>query len=159
MKPLLVFEEDATIDNHDMMVRFIRGDDWAEYHKKHDYDTYKVERSADKDIFLGLCYGEGGPTMCRELGKSTQWALVTGWGRSECYETFGTRQEAYHARAERGEGYIREIAGDEGQAILDKFDQEVPFVRMLAKSAKKRAQSKGYVRTILNRRLHFPQQG
>ncbi len=58
-------------------------------------------------------------------------------------------------RTEMQKGFVREFAGEEGQAILDGFDEEVPYVRELAKAASSRAEARGCVWTILGRRLNF----
>ena len=61
------------------------------------------------------------------------------------------------SRMESGTVFIREAAGEEGQEILDNFDQEVPYVRALAKAATARGEERGFVRTVLGRQLHFEQ--
>src|SRR5690606_37655219 len=53
--------------------------------------------------------------------------------------------------------FIREVAGLQGQEIIDKFDAAVPFVRALARKASERAESVGFVKTVMGRRLHFEQ--
>src|SRR5690606_31533801 len=45
----------------------------------------------------------------------------------------------------------------EGQAIIDKFDKELPFVRLLAKLCEEKAAQRGYITTVLGRRCRFPQ--
>lgn len=143
------YRNDSKTDNHDMMTRLIHGDEQVD---SWDDKEYKLNRSYCKDIFLGLCYGEGGAKLCREIGKETRWGFF-----GDEVEYFDTRQEAWAAKAKRGIGFVREMAGLQGQLILDNFDKEVPYVRKLAKEAERRAKSLGFVRTILNRRLHFSQ--
>jgi DNA polymerase I-like protein with 3'-5' exonuclease and polymerase domains len=89
-------------------------------------------RKGAKTIFLGLCYGMGGGKLCEDLGLPTK-------------EVFSRRQ-----------GRNIRVAGPEGQAIIDKFDAMVPFVRKLADNLKAAAEKRGYIRTILGRRCHFP---
>lgn len=72
-------------------------------------------------------------------------------------EYYETQQDAMAARMDAGTGYYKEMAGEEGQEILDKFDREAPFVGLLAKAATERAEAKGFVTTIFNRHLHFEQ--
>lgn len=91
-----------------------------------------LDRSYAKQIFLGLCYGMGGAKLCRKLGLPTQWV----W-------------------SERRAAMV-EVAGPEGQKILDKFDETVPFVRMLSKMTSKAAERRGYITTLLGRRARFP---
>jgi DNA polymerase I-like protein with 3'-5' exonuclease and polymerase domains len=151
------YRDNPDTDNHDMMTRLIHGDaqveDWFENDKK----SYKVNRGYSKQIFLGLCYGEGGAKLCEDIGLPTRWALHRGYGSKKETQYFENRHEAWSARAAAGDGIIREVAGLEGQAILDNFDTEVPYVRGIAQKASKRAESVGFVRTIMGRRLHFTQ--
>lgn len=49
-----------------------------------------------------------------------------------------------------------EIAGPEGQAILDKYDAMVPFLKGLAKLCEKKARKSGVVKTTMGRLCHFP---
>jgi DNA polymerase I-like protein with 3'-5' exonuclease and polymerase domains len=73
----------------------------------------------------------GGAKLCRKLGLPTK--IVEGKG-----------------------GRMLEVAGDEGQAILDKFNNEVPFVRATAWAAQEQAKKMGYIVTISGRRCRFP---
>lgn len=152
------YREDPNTDNHDMMTRLIHGDDlvnkWLEEDPK---GIYKVSRGYAKNIFLGKCYGEGDSKVCIDIGLPTAWAVISGYGRNRKVDKFQTRHEAWEAKAELGAGYIREIAGEEGQDIIDNFDEEVPYVKELAKAAMSRAEEKGFVKTIGGRRLHFNQ--
>lgn len=151
------YRNDPNTDNHDMMTRLIHGDSvvdkWLEdaVGKK----IFKVNRGHAKNIFLGLCYGQGGPKLCRAINMPTRWALITGWGSNKRTEFFDYRHEAMAERMNSGNGYVREVAGEEGQAILDNFDAEVPYVSALAKAATARAKEKGFIRTALGRQLNF----
>ena len=93
-------------------------------------DMCGIPRDPAKIIYLGLCYGMGGAKLARSLGLPTKWA------------TIGDRQ--------------REIAGDEAQRILDQFNTNAPFVRQLAYRCEEVAKTRGSIRTILGRVLHFP---
>ena len=150
------YQEDPSTDNHEMMTRLIHGDELVEHWMATDpKGEYKVNRGYSKNIFLGVCYGEGGPKLCRDIGKPTRFAHITGWGERREVRLFEKRQDAMESRMSTGFGYVREVAGAEGQEIMDKFDEEVPYVREVAKSATKRAERLGFVRTIAGRRLHF----
>lgn len=158
------YRDDPTVDNHDMMTRLVNGDDYVnklldkmagEELSAANYKIYKGLRGESKAIFLGLCYGEGGPKLCQDLGKPTRWMLTVGWGRNKDVIYFDKKKDALAERFERQTGYVREAAGEEGQSIIDRFDSKVPFVRMLAKEASDKANSVGFVKTILGRRLHF----
>jgi len=153
------YRDNPKTDNHEMMTRLIHTDElvdlWLRMKKDGD-NSYKVNRGYSKNIFLGLCYGEGGPKLCEDIGKPTRWAHITGYGRTKAIDFFDNRHDAWKARASSGLGFIKEMAGEEGQAIIDNFDAEVPYVRQLAQKASDRAGASGFVRTIMGRRLHFP---
>lgn len=91
----------------------------------------KIGRDRAKNIFLGLCYSMGGAKLCRSIDRPTKWITLQS-------------------------GKSIEVAGDEGQLILDQFDLKVPFIREIAKRAEEAAQTRGYIRTILGRRCRFP---
>ncbi len=74
----------------------------------------------------------GGGKLCRSLGYPTIWKT--------------------HSKS--GEKY--EAAGPEGQAVIDKFDDGVPFVRLLAKRVERKAQQTGFIRTAGGRKCRFP---
>jgi DNA polymerase I-like protein with 3'-5' exonuclease and polymerase domains len=113
-----------------------------------------LKRSHAKIIYLGLCYGEGGAKLCHDLGLATAWAVqVEGRGR----KVFATQDDAMEYCAKAG---IRprywECAGEEGQKIIDTFDQRAPFIRQLASVCKYMAETRGWIRTAGGRILHFP---
>lgn len=151
----LRYQNDPDTDNHDMMTRLVYSDKQVDYWLENSYQAYKVHRGYSKNIFLGLCYGEGGPKLCRDIGKPTRWAVIYGFGSDRRIEFFKNQMEAMAYRTEIQKGYVREMAGEEGQRILDMFDSEVPYVRALARAASNKAESVGCVWTILGRRLNF----
>lgn len=89
-----------------------------------------LDRDSGKIIFLGKCYGMGGAKMCRSLGLPTVWKSIR--------------------------GRMTEIAGPEGQAIADKFDERVPYVTSLARKCSEAAERRGFIRTIGGRKCRFP---
>lgn len=122
------YRNDPTTDNHDMMTKIIHGDDaWDSWDKA----TRKFHRGNAKTIYLGLCYAMGGAKLCKALGLPTKW-ITTRSGKDI------------------------EVAGEEGQALLDLFDTKVPFIKELARRAENRAKIKGMVKTVLGRRCRFP---
>ncbi len=151
----LRYQNDPNTDNHDMMTRLIHGDEQVEKWIADGLGDYKVNRGYSKNIFLGLCYGEGGAKLCRDIKKPTRWMVTYGWGRDKQVEYFETQREAMAYKMQIQRGYIRETAGLEGQNIIDNFDTEVPYVRKLAGAATERAEARGFVSTILGRRLNF----
>jgi DNA polymerase I-like protein with 3'-5' exonuclease and polymerase domains len=150
------YQENPDTDNHDMMTRLIYKDDLVDkWFAEDPKGLYKVHRGYSKNIFLGLCYGEGGAKLCRDIGKPTRWLLTYGWGDNKRNEYFEDQMDAMARREEIQKGFIREVAGREGQEILDNFDFEVPYVRNLAKKATEQANARGFVKTIMGRRLNF----
>jgi DNA polymerase I-like protein with 3'-5' exonuclease and polymerase domains len=133
------YHANPLLDNHDFMAKLTG-----------------LPRKYAKNIFLGLCYGEGGAKLARDLGLPTRWALA-GRGRGRELEYFESREEAIKLRQERGEGYVFEAAGPEAQKIIDAFDQRAPYIRKLADFAKERANKNGFIITAGGRKLHFEQ--
>lgn len=113
-----------------------------QYHENPNLEAYEtiaklasVDRGSSKTITLGVGYGMGGAKLCHRLKLPTRWI-------------FSRRQQR-----------DIEIAGEEGQAVLDKFDESVPFIRVTAKMAEKQAQKVGFVKTTLGRRCRFESDG
>lgn len=90
------------------------------------------DRKRAKTINLGLAYGMGGGKLCRSLGLSTVMKVNSYSGREY------------------------EAAGPEGQAILDRYHSEVPFIRELSKHYGDIALSDGQIRTLSGRLCRFP---
>lgn len=143
------YRNDPTTDNHKLMTEFIHDEEIVAAMSKAEF---KTARGYAKNIFLGLCYGEGGAKLCNDLGLPTRWCLSINRNK----EYFATKHEAYHARASRGSGYIYEAAGEKGQSIIDNFDRNVPYVRQIAQRVSQKANQVGYIKDIIGRRLHFP---
>lgn len=154
-----VYASDPNADNHTLMTQMIHGERQAMWWKENEPKLFKYHRGNSKLIYLGLCYGEGGAKLAHDLNLPTRWAHQTGWGKRMQIRYFETQREAMASREALEEGFYREVAGEEAQAILDKFNTEVPFVGDLADVASKRAQSRGFVTTICGRRLNFPEAG
>ena len=152
LEAVQAYNDNPHIDNHDFMTNLVydinRADDDAYFEKK---------RKFAKQVYLGICYGEGGAKLCHELGLPTRWAHSYGPYRDRKMLYFETREEALLSRVEHEGGYIWETAGEEGQIILDRFDEKAPFIRKLAEVASTRAGQRGFIRTQEGRRLNFPQ--
>ena len=152
------YRKDPNTDNHEMMTRLIHGDQQVEKWLNSGSKEYKVNRGYSKNIFLGVCYGEGGRKLCEDIGLPTRWMYTSGWGEERIVKFYDKQIDAMSERVRLGRGYVRETAGEEGQRILDEFDREVPYVRELANRATERANGRGFVITALGRRLHFERQ-
>lgn len=100
-----------------------------------DYHTFVAElcgipRGQAKIINLALAYGAGGAKLCNSLGLPTR--MVERYGR------------------------VVEVAGEEGQAIIDAYHAGAPFIKALMERCTKVAVERGYIRTIMGRRCRFP---
>lgn len=120
------FREDPSTDNHTAFTKMVHGDDVV------GWADFKKKRDECKQIFLGLCYEMGGPKLCHKLGLPTK--VIEHWKT----------------------GRKMEVAGDEGQALLDKVNERVPYIKLLSQDLQKVAKARGYVKTISGRRCRFP---
>lgn len=93
-----------------------------------------VPRSPAKIINLALAYGKQGASLCRDLGLPTKWIKIR----------VGTPQEREI-----------EVAGDEGQRLLDKHYEAVPYVKEIFELAKSTAIERGYIKTETGRRIRL----
>lgn len=85
-----------------------------------------------KIIYLGLSYSMGGAKLCKTLGLPTVW------------------------RPDK-QGRMREFAGPEGERILRTFHEGAPFIQKLNYMVRDAVQARGYIKTMLGRRVHFPE--
>ena len=141
---------DPNWDNHSMMASFIFGDEYSADDYRAGCKKAKGLRDQSKTIFLGKCYGMGGGKLCRGLDLPTRWMVRD------------TRKRGWHvvpadsdAAREIG-GRPFEMAGVEGQKILDKFAAGVPYVAALTKLVQAAAEQEGFIRTISGRKRRFP---
>lgn len=96
-----------------------------------------LPRKKAKNITLGRMYEMGGAKLCHQLGLPTQWVERRPYGDPD------------------GPVRMVEIAGEEGQAILDQYDASMPFVKLVSKLAIEKAESRGYIKTLEKRRRRF----
>lgn len=83
-----------------------------------------LDKHSAKTIVLGLAYGMGDGKLCHSLG----------------YET-----EPAEFENPQGKIIYFEKAGPEGKALLDKFDEVVPFIRKIQKLCKVRIEKRGFL--------------
>ena len=117
-----------------------------------------LPRKPAKAVFLGLCYGEGGGKLCEDLGLPVRWAVTYKIGENrekKFFESEGLAREFLHQNPEATNVFLWKAAGEEGQRILDQFDERAPHIKELAKAATQKANTQGEVKTILGRTLHF----
>ena len=149
-----LYRNDLTTDNHTMMTRLIHGDAAVDAATK---EVFKKWRTDSKIVFLGLCYGEGGAKLCDDLGLPKRHSLSYGPYKDRTVLYFKSYWEAMNAKVDLGgKGWVKEVAGEEGQEIIDQFVREVPYVPELAKRVSNTAKERGYIKTVMGRRLHFP---
>jgi DNA polymerase I-like protein with 3'-5' exonuclease and polymerase domains len=99
------------------------------------FDEAKTLREKAKTLFLSYCYGKGKGKICKELGFPV-------FPASFISSRTGKKVE-----------YLK--PGPEGQAMLDRFAEKIPFIPMLAAEAQRRAEARGYVITLSGRRCRF----
>lgn len=120
------YRNEPKTDNHDMTARMI-APNWDALPPK----EKKQVRGVAKEIFLGRCYGMGDAKLCHKLDLPTVW------------------------KQDRN-GVLREYAGPEGRALIDRFDAAVAYVPELAKKCQAFVEKHGYIRTIGGRKCRFP---
>lgn len=126
------YNEDPDTDNHQMMA-----------------DITGLPRKEAKIIYLGIMYGEGGPKLCTDLGYGTALKVVY---KGKWYDSHS--DEGIRALELGGRRVV--CAGAQGQAVLDKFNANAPFVQKLSKICDDLAKKRGFIKTILGRRCRFP---
>jgi DNA polymerase I-like protein with 3'-5' exonuclease and polymerase domains len=84
-----------------------------------------------KEIYLAQCYGMGGGKTARKLKRPTIW------------------------KTNERTGFTYEAAGPEAQAVIDRFNRGVPYVKALARMCSRSAKSKKYIVALGNRRVRF----
>jgi len=126
------YNEDPTTDNHQMMA-----------------DLTGLPRKEAKIVYLGIMYGEGGYKLCMDLGYPTTVKVVL---KGRWYEE--DSPEGADALKQGGRRLL--AAGPQGQLVLDRFDQNAPFVRKLSEACSTVAKQRGYIKTVLGRRCRFP---
>lgn len=99
------------------------------------YDVFSsfsgLKRKEAKEVYLGRVYGMGTKKMAGKLGLATKFII--------------NRQQRR-----------LEVAGDEAQAIIDRFDKGVPYGTAMSKLCETQAKARGYIRTYSGRRCRFP---
>jgi len=95
-----------------------------------DLDLKKL-RDDLKEVYLANCYGMGGGKTALKLKLPTE------------------------LKTSRRTGFTYEAAGPEAQAIIDRFNRGVPYVRALASRCAKSAKEKKYIIALGKRRVRF----
>lgn len=122
------YRENPNLDDHQMMS-----------------EMTGLKRDYAKNIFMGLCYGEGEVKLSHECGFPTEWvtaaeqARIRGW-----------------SRVKGDPDRMVEIAGPKGREVFETFHDRAPFVRDLTKRTQEGAEDRGFVRLLDGRKCRFP---
>lgn len=135
--------DDPTTDNHQMMADLTGG---------------RVKRKAAKEIYLGITYGQGDAKTADKIGLPTarcvrpprEWRAPFGTIYHE-----DTDSEKYQEAAAAG-GFEWNGAGFEAREIIETLNREVPYLKEIAKEARKKAEKSGVIRTYFGHVMHFP---
>ena len=121
-------------------------------------DLTSLPRKQAKEINLGLPYGMGGAKFCRMyLGLPTRWAVFRPRTTTAYFETREEASEWCHANSIDCQPI--EVAGVEGQAILDQYHKKLPYTKELMAKTEGASKARGYIITLLGRRRHFIRPG
>lgn len=137
------YRNNPRVDPHSAMASLVYGSDFTE-----------DQRKQAKVMVLGVTYGMGGAKLSKmHLNLPTRW-LVQG-GREKHY--FETRGEALVFRMkQRGKWEIREVAGEEGQQVMDQFHTKAPFIKEFARKVIEKVEATGVLVLLGGRKIHFP---
>jgi DNA polymerase I-like protein with 3'-5' exonuclease and polymerase domains len=103
-----------------------------------------------------MIYELTGVRLGRKTAKNTRLALGYGAGGGKLCETFlhlPTEFKTFDSGPLAGKTI--KVAGPEGQKVMDAFKRGAPFVFELAKLAERKANQRGWIRTLLGRVIHF----
>ncbi len=137
------YRTNPRIDPHAAMARRVYGENFTE-----------DERKNSKVMVLGTTYSMGGAKLCKmHLNVPTRWCVKV--GKQKHY--FNTRPEALEFRIRQTDRCeIREVAGEEGQAVQDKFHEGAPFVRDFTRKVIEKVEATGFLKILGGRIIHFP---
>lgn len=139
------YHDDPLTDNHQMMADLTGG---------------RVKRKAAKEIFLGICYGQGGAKTADKIGLPDSRACRPPREWNAPYGTIfyhDTNPEMFEKASMEG-GFTWRCGGAEARDIITTLDAEVPYVGMLATRVQKKAEKSGIIRTFFGHVAHFPRQ-
>ena len=123
------FAAAAKIDGVQVFIDAYKENPKMKFHKTCQKFTGLPYKAA-KNMTLGKMYGMGGAKMARDLNLPTKWI-------------------------ENRRKQQIEVAGEEAQKVMDKYNEFMPWVKGLADLAMRRAESRGWIRTLCGRRRRF----
>jgi DNA polymerase I-like protein with 3'-5' exonuclease and polymerase domains len=117
-------------------------------------------RNPDSDFHKTVADLTGLPRSPRFAGdanaKQINLGLVFGMGQGKLAAEMGLPYEIQYRRFKDGETKEVYIAGPEAEAVFEKYHSSIPGVKALLEQAGSIAKARGYVKTIMGRRLRFP---
>lgn len=119
----------ARVAGVESFVRGYRDNPLMDFHSK-GAEICGLPRKQAKNLTLGKMYGMGGAKCCHSLGLPTEWR-------------------------EGRDGKKFEVAGPEGQKVMNRYDEYMPWVKGLSDLAQNRAETRGWTRTIHGRLRHY----
>lgn len=95
-------------------------------------DICDIGRREAKTINLGKSYGMGEAKLCKSLGLPTEKKIVERYGKKE----------------------VKEVAGEEGKRIIDKYNALFPFLNETTNKCREVQKDRGYIKSLGGRHLH-----
>lgn len=142
------YRRNPRIDPHGALADVVYGlDNWK-----------KAQRENTKIAFLATIYSQGGAQLCKkQLKLPTRYCVSWTVNRIRHAEYFETFEEAMAFRKNvPAKCSVNEVAGAEGQEILDKINNGAPFLKELVKRVTDKVEKTGTLRILGGRVIHFP---
>jgi DNA polymerase I-like protein with 3'-5' exonuclease and polymerase domains len=120
-------------------------------------DHTKEDRTNSKTVYLATSYCQGGAKLCKkQLKLPTRFKVSWKDGHEKFVQLFDTEDQAIAYRKNvQHKCTITEVAGVQGQAILDKFHAGAPFVKELSDTVIAKVERAGMLKILGGRVLHF----
>jgi DNA polymerase I-like protein with 3'-5' exonuclease and polymerase domains len=129
---------------------------WFAHYTKDPNILQAYEENPHTDFHQTVSEITGIPRNPRYAGdanaKQINLGLVFGMGRGEMAYQMGLEHTVHQDKA----GRVWKRAGPQAERIFDSYHSAIPGVKALLDQAASRAKAKGYVQTVLGRRIRFP---
>jgi DNA polymerase I-like protein with 3'-5' exonuclease and polymerase domains len=115
-----------------------------------------LPRPHAKNCGFAIIYGAGGVKICVYFLKlPTRWAA---YAKGKVLFYADTKDEMYKKLdvLQDPNADAREVAGEEGQSIIDTYLAKAPFIDAINKKAQETAKKRGYLLLRSGRRINFP---
>ena len=140
------YRTNPRIDPHSSLAAKIYGPDFT-----------KEDRTNSKTVYLATSYCQGGAKLCKkQLKLPTRFKLSWKDGNEKVVMHFDTEAQALAYRKNvHQKCTITEVAGVEGQAILDRFHAGAPHIKELSDKVIAKVEKTGILKILGGRVLHF----